>query len=67
MHSEELNDFYSSPNIIHVLKSKRMEWVGHMTCMGERRDADRELVGKPEVRERGHLGDLGLDGKMILQ
>jgi len=50
-----------------VLKSKRKGWVGHITCMGERRDAYRELVGKPEVRERGHLGDRGLDGKMILQ
>jgi len=42
-----------------VLKSKRMGWVGHVTCMGERRDTYRVLVGKPELRESGHLGDLG--------
>ena len=62
LHSEELHEFYPSPNIVQVLESKRMRWVGHVTCMGERRDW--ELVGKPEPRQRGHLGDLGLDGRI---
>ena len=37
VHSEEINGLYSSPNIIRVIKSKRMRWVGHVTRMGERR------------------------------
>jgi hypothetical protein len=42
------------PNIIQVIKSRRMRWVGHVACMGERRDVYRVLVGKPEVkRSRG--------------
>jgi hypothetical protein len=34
LHNEELNDLYSSPNIIWVIKSRRMRWVGHLACMG---------------------------------
>jgi len=48
LHNEELNDLYSSPNIIQVIKSRRMKWVGHVAHMGERRGACRVLVGKPE-------------------
>jgi hypothetical protein len=48
LHNKELNDLYSSRNIIWVIKSRRMRWVGHVACMGERRDAYRILVGKPE-------------------
>jgi hypothetical protein len=35
--NEELNDLYSSPNIIRVIKSRRMRWAGHVACMGEER------------------------------
>jgi len=48
LHNEELNDLYSSPNIIQVTKSRRMRWVGHVAHMGEGRGAHRVLVGKPE-------------------
>jgi len=48
LHNEELNDLYSSPNIVRVIKSKRMRWAGHVACMGEERGAYRVLVGKPE-------------------
>jgi hypothetical protein len=41
---------YSSPNIIQVIKSRRLRWAGHVACMGERRGAYRALVGKPEGR-----------------
>jgi hypothetical protein len=34
LHSEELHNFYSSPNIIRYIKSRRMRWVRHVTCMG---------------------------------
>jgi hypothetical protein len=48
LHNEEHNDLYSSPNIIQVIKSRRMRWVGHVARMGEGRGAYRILVGKPE-------------------
>jgi hypothetical protein len=48
LHNEELNDLYSSPNIIWVIKSRIMRWAGHVACMEERRGAYRVLVGKPE-------------------
>ena len=38
LHNEELNDLYCSPNIVRVIKSRRMRWAGHVTRMGDRRD-----------------------------
>jgi len=37
MHNEELNDLYSSPNVVRVIKSRRMRWTGHVARMGEER------------------------------
>ena len=48
LHNEELNDLYSSPNIIWVIKLRRKRWAGHVACTGERRGAYSILVGKPE-------------------
>ena len=48
LHNEELNDLYSSTNIVRVIKSRRMRWAGHVARMGEERGAYRVLVGKPE-------------------
>jgi hypothetical protein len=48
IHNEEINDLYSSPNIVRVIKSKRVRWVGHVAFMGEERDVYRVLVWKPE-------------------
>ena len=48
LHNEELNDLYCSPNIVRVIKSRRMRWVRHVARMGERRGVYRVLVGKPE-------------------
>jgi len=50
LHNEELNDLYSSPNIVRVIKSRGMRWAGHVARMGEERGVYRVLVGKPEGR-----------------
>jgi hypothetical protein len=52
IHNEELNDLYSSPNIIRVIKSRRMRWPGHVARMGEKRGAYGILVGRPEGRRQ---------------
>ena len=49
LHNEELNDLYS-PNIIRVIKLRRMRGAGHVARMGERRGVNRVLVGKPDGR-----------------
>ena len=48
LHNEELRDHYSLPNIVRVVKSRRMRWAGHVARMGEGRGVHRVLVGKPE-------------------
>jgi len=48
IHNEELNDLYCSPNIVRVIKSRRIRWAGHVARMGVRRGVYRDLVGKPE-------------------
>jgi hypothetical protein len=48
LHKKELRDLYSSPRIIRIIKSRRMRWSGHVARMGEKRNAYRVLVGKPE-------------------
>jgi hypothetical protein len=50
LHNEDLNDLYSSPNIILVIKSRRMRWAGHVACMEENRGAYTILVERPEER-----------------
>ena len=52
LHNEELNDLYSSPNIVRVIKSRRMRWAGHVARMGDRKDVYRVLVGKPEGKRQ---------------
>jgi hypothetical protein len=48
LHNEGLNDLYSSPNIIRIIKSRRMRWAGHVAGMREKRGVYRILVGRPE-------------------
>jgi len=62
LYNVELNDLYCSPNII---KSRRMRWVRHVAHTGERRGIHRVLVGNPE--ERDHLGDPGINGRIIFR
>jgi len=48
LHNEEINDLYRSPNIVQVIKSRRVRWAGHVACMRERKGVYKVLVGKPE-------------------
>jgi hypothetical protein len=59
LQKEELNDLYSSPNIIRVIKSRRMEWAGHVVHMGESEVYTGFWWGNQ--RERGHLEEPGID------
>jgi len=64
LHNGELNDLYPSPNIVRVIKSRRMRWAGHVAHMGE----ERGCIGSWwENRSEGdHWGDLGVDRWIIL-
>ena len=64
LHKEELNDLYSSPNIVRVIKSRRLRWAGHVARMGEERGRIGSWWGNR--RERDHWGDLGINGCIIL-
>jgi len=64
LHNDELNDVYSSPNIVRVIKSRRMRWAGNVARMGEERGVYRVLRGKPVGRN--HWGNLGVGGWIIL-
>jgi len=69
LHNEELNDLYSSPNIVRVIKSKRMRWTGHVARMGEERGVYKLLVRKPEgKRSLGRPRRRWVDNiRMVLQ
>jgi hypothetical protein len=63
-HSEELHNFYSSPNIIRLIKSRRMRWGGHVARMGEKKNVYRILVenleGKRPLRRSRYRLKLSL-------
>jgi len=63
LHNEELNDLYSSPNIVRVIKLRRMRWAGHVARMAEERGCIESCWGN---RRGDHWGDLGVDGWIIL-
>jgi len=69
LHSDELNDMYCSPNIVQVIKSRIMGWVGHVARMGEKRNVCSVLVGNPEgkrpLRRGRHIWEDNI--KMDLQ
>jgi hypothetical protein len=80
LHNDELHSLYSSPNIVRVIKSRRMRWAGHVARMGERRGVYRVLVGRPEgMRPLGRpkcrwednikmdLREIGIDGLKWIQ
>jgi hypothetical protein len=74
-HNDELHNLYSSPNIVRVIKSRRMRWAGHVARMGEGRGAYRVLVRRPEGKRplgrprhrwedniKMDLREIGIDG-----
>jgi hypothetical protein len=63
LHSGELHNLCSSPNIVRQIKSKRMRWAGHVARMGEWRNVYSVLVGNPEGKS--HVEDQGVDGRMV--
>ena len=52
LYNEELNDLYCLPNIVWVIKLRRMRWVGHVASMGKGETYTGYLVGKPEGKRR---------------
>ena len=65
LHNEELNDMYCSPYIVQMIKSRRMRFLGQVASLGEKRRLYKVLVGN--LRERDHLEDPGIDGRIILR
>ena len=63
LHNEELNDLYCSPNIVWVIKSRRITWAGHVARMRAEVHTGFWWVN---LSERDHLGDPGVDGRIIL-
>jgi hypothetical protein len=75
LHNDELHNLYSSPNIVRVIKSRKLRWVGHVTRMEEGKGVYRVLVGEPEAKRplgrpgrrwenniKLHLREIGIDG-----
>jgi hypothetical protein len=61
LHNEELNDLYSSPTIVRVIKSRKLRWAGNIARL-ERGETDTGFWWG-NLRERDHLGDQGVDGR----
>ena len=64
LHNEELNDLYCSPNIVRVIKSRRMRWAGHIARMGRGEAYTGFWWG--DLKERDHVRDSGVDVRIIL-
>jgi len=64
-HNVELNYLYCSPNIVRVIKSRRIRWTRHVACIGERRVDTGFCWGK--LREKNHLEVPDVNGRIILR
>jgi hypothetical protein len=64
LHNDELHSLYSTPNIVRIIKSRRMRWAGHVARMGKWRGVYRFWLGSPKVRD--HWEDLGIGGRITL-
>jgi hypothetical protein len=58
LHNEEINSWYSFPNIISMIKLSMMRWAGYVTRVGKMRNVDK--IWSQNLNERNHLGDLGV-------
>jgi hypothetical protein len=80
LHNDELHDLYSSPNIVRVIKSRRMRWAGQVARMGKGRGAYRVSVGRPEGKRplgrrrrrwedniKMDVREIGIDGANLIQ
>jgi hypothetical protein len=80
LHNDELQNLYSSPNIVRVMKSRKMRWAGHVARMGNGRGVHRVLVGRPEGKRslgrprrrwedniKMDLMEIGIDGANWIQ
>jgi hypothetical protein len=65
LHNDELYSLYSSPNIVRVIKSRRMRWEGHVTCMGTGEVFTGFWLGS--LKGRDHWEDLGICGRITLR
>jgi hypothetical protein len=65
LHNEEINDLHSSPNIVHVITSRKMRLAGHVQCMGDRRSVYGVFVGRHDGNRP--LGRKCIDGRIILR
>jgi hypothetical protein len=64
LHIDELHNLYSSPNIVRVIKSRRMRWAGHVARMGRGDEFTGFWLGGPKVRD--HWEDIGVGGRITL-
>jgi hypothetical protein len=80
LNNDELHSLYSSPNIVRMIKSRRVRWAGHVARMGEGRGVYWVLVGRPEGKRPGgrprrrwednikmDLREIGIDGANWIQ
>jgi hypothetical protein len=80
LHNDEHHNLYSSPNIVRVIKSRKMRWAGHVARMGEGRGVYRVLVGRPEGKSplgrprrrwkrniKMDLREIGIDGANLIR
>jgi hypothetical protein len=65
MHNDELHNLYSSPNIVRMIKSRKITWAGHVARMGEGEVFTRFWLGDPKGRY--HWKDLGIGGRITLR
>jgi hypothetical protein len=65
LHNDELHSLYSSPNIVRVIKSRRMKWAGHVARMGRGEVFTGFWSGCPKARD--HWEDLGVGGRITLR
>jgi hypothetical protein len=66
MHNKELDELYSSPHTVRVIKSIKMRWAGYVARMRERREAYTKFWWR-NLRKRDHLGNPGVDGRITLR